>query len=103
MDNLLSIIIGVLSSLSASFVFLLFISMLRPKIIISKQISVVEREGTVYVIKIINKGKRPIVNIKARLYLMTPTVVPGGIVNVTRQIQLRQDSPMEIASAQCTL
>lgn len=98
-NYLLSIVIGILSSLIASIVFLFFISRLRPKIIISKTIAKGQSsEGkTIYRIKIINKTRRSIINIKAQLHLMTPSVVPGGIILKSKEILLKRSDPMEIS------
>jgi len=99
MENVISIIIGVLSSLTASFVFLLCLSRLRPKILISSQIAKgkTSQGETVYRIKVINKSKRTIINVKANLHLMTPKVVPGGLIVNAKMIQLKREDPMQIA------
>ena len=99
MQIVVSIIIGILSSLTASFVFLFCISRLRPKIIISGHIAKGRdlHGETVYRVKIINKSKRTIINVKANLHLMTPKIVPGGLIVNAKMIQLKRDDPMQIA------
>ena len=51
----------------------------------------------IYRIKIINRTRRPIINIKAQLHLMTPSVVPDGIIVKSKEIQLKRSNPMELS------
>lgn len=98
-DYLLAIIIGVLSSFVASLVFLYFLNMLRPKIIISEQIAKSHNiNGHVeYQIKTINKTRRTIMNVQAQLFLTTPTEIRGGILEKNDEIQLRTKKLHEMA------
>jgi len=78
--------IGIFSSFLASLMYLSFLSLLRPKILISPKIS--KSESGNYVIKVINKSKRDAVDIQAELCLLTPINVPKG------QIWKRQKIPL---------
>ena len=92
MNILISIIVGVLSSFAASGLFLWFISHFRPNILISEKIAEgkTSKEELAYKIKVINKTKRSVVNIKAQLHLIIPTVVPGGTILKSRKIELKR-------------
>ena len=97
-DYLLAIIIGVLSSFVASLMFLYFLNMLRPKIIISEQIAkYYNMEDVEYQIKIINKTRRNIMNVQAHLFLITPTEISGGIIEKNDEIQLRTKTLTDMA------
>jgi len=95
----LSVITGILSSLVASIVWLYFFSRLRPNIAISPQIAKFsDSQGNiVYKIKIINKGHRPIVDVRVKLVVSTHTNVPGGTISVTKNIPLKVNEVMGIA------
>jgi hypothetical protein len=71
---------------------LLFLTKARAKVRIYDQVA--KRKSsigeTVYRIKIINKTCRPIINIKAQLHLVTPTVMPDGIIKKSRDIPLKR-------------
>ncbi len=98
-NYLVAVIIGILSSLVASLMFLLFLTRVRPKIIISDRIAKGKSSTgeTVYRIKIINKTHRSIINVKAQLHLMIPTVTPGGIIMKSKEIPLKRSEIMEIS------
>lgn len=99
-DYLLAIIIGVLSSFVASLIFLLFLTRVRPNIVISDQIAKSRSTKTgelVYIIKIINKTKRPIIDIKVQLHLINLVVMPGGVIRNTNKIALKSSEIMEIS------
>ena len=83
----------------AALVFLFFISRLRPTIIISERIAKGQSSAgkTCFRIKIINKTQRPIIYIKAQLHLISPSVVPQGVILKSKNIQLRRSNPMEIS------
>jgi len=82
------IAIGVISSLVASGLFLLFLRNLRPKIQIAKKIAKAETdEGLVYVFKFINRGRRNIVDIRAQLMLVTHEHVVGGAILKTKELK----------------
>lgn len=96
---LLAIIIGILSSFVASCIFLSFLTRVRPKIVIADQIArgKTSTGETAYRIKIINKTRKPIINVKAQLHLMTPTVMPSGVIKKSKAIQLKRNAIMEIS------
>jgi hypothetical protein len=96
-DVLVPIAIGVLSS----FVFLLLASRLRPSIDISREIAKMPVGGCGpsaggYAIKVVNKSKRTAIEVRARLALTEPTVVPGGSINATTDYVLEKDSLFEL-------
>jgi hypothetical protein len=98
-DYILAIIIGVLSSFVASFIFLLILTRIRPAVIISDKIAKTEDSTTgdvIYKIKIINKTHRSIINVKAQLRLITLVAAPGGLIEQNRTIPLRTDYIMEL-------
>jgi hypothetical protein len=94
-----SILLGAISSLIASVVFLLFLTRVRPRIIISECIA----KGTsangkaIYRIKVINRTRVPIINVKAQLHFMRPTVAPGGIIYISKEIKLQRSEIMELS------
>ena len=89
MDALTSIIIGVLSSLIASFLFLFFLLRKIPSIKISKYIAKETYNGEIrYVFKLVNTGKRDIVDLQADLELATIVNVSGGIIYKGKNIKL---------------
>ena len=89
-----SVIIGVLSSLVASLVWLSFYSRLRPNLVVSSQLSkFLDAEGKIaYRIKVVNRGKRHVVDVRAKLYLITPVFVPAGQVRNLQEIPLKTNS-----------
>ena len=88
-----TIAIGILSSLFASIIFLLFLRNLRPNIEIAPQIAYSDKDGSKnYVIKLINTGSRNIIDIRAELLLVKSTNVPGGAIFNTTKIKLNKDS-----------
>jgi hypothetical protein len=95
-NYIIAIIIGVLSSIVASLIFLLFLSSVKPKIIISEQIakSKSSKGELVYKIKVINKTRRPIMDIRASLHIVTLTVIPGGSLRETKEILLKRSEIM---------
>lgn len=98
-DHIVAITIGVLSSIVASLMFLLFLSRLRPKIVISPQIAKGEglKREMVYRVKVINKTGRSIINIKAQLFLVKPSVRPGGITPTAKEIPIAKGEIMELS------
>lgn len=98
-DYLLAIIIGVLSSFVASLIFLIFLTRIRPNIIISDKIAKNTESITgdvTYKIKLINKTPRSIMNVKAQLKLVSLTAMPGGIIEENITIPLKINEIMEI-------
>lgn len=91
-QHIISILLGILSSLAASFVFLFCLSRLRPNIAVSSFISYREDEkGKRYAFKIINKTSRPIINVRCRLSVVSPKAVPGGLVFNNKSIRLERE------------
>jgi hypothetical protein len=87
-----NIITGIASSIISSLIWLYFFSMLRPKIDISPKIakdfsSLTEKP--VYIIKIINRKRCPISEVRARLSLVSPLIIPGGQINQSTTIELK--------------
>jgi hypothetical protein len=103
MTYLLALIIGILSSFTSALIFLFFLSRVRPTIHISSEIARYERHGIEdgkqrirFIIKVINRKKRPLINIKARLDLINRVNVYGGWINNRREIPLKINSVFEI-------
>ena|SRR5579859_6214868 len=99
-DYLLSIILGILSSLVASIVFLLLLSTLRPNIEISESIAQGKDalDASMYSIKVINRGRRSVMNVKAQLQLIEPTNAPNGTIEEASDIPLEGTDPLELAA-----
>ena len=88
-EILVGILTGVLSSLVASSLFLFILLRLRPKIEISPYIAVQERKkGTAYIIKIINKTQREIIDIQSELVVATPINVMDGTITTIKRLKL---------------
>lgn len=87
----LSVAIGVVSSLTASAAFLFVLFRFRPNIEISPYISVgKDSDGnTQYRIKIVNRTPRKIINVRVKLILGTKVNIPGGIITNNKQLMLR--------------
>lgn len=96
-DVLIPIAIGVLSS----FLFLLLASRLRPSINISREIAKMPVGGCGpstggYAVKVVNKSRRAAIEIRARLALAVPAIVPGGMITATTDYILDKDSLFEL-------
>ena len=98
-DYIVAILIGVLSSIVASIIFILFLRRLRPKIIISPEIAKWKtiKGERIYQIKVINETGRSIINIKAQLFLVTHRERPGGRTPATEKIPLYKSEVMELS------
>ena len=99
-DYIFAIIIGILSSFLASLIFLLFLTRVRPNIVISDQIAKSissQTKNNVYIIKIVNKTPRSIIDIKAQLHLINLVIMPGGVMKNTKEITLKNSELMEIS------
>jgi len=95
---MVEIALSILSSLVAASLFLLFLSRLRPAFEISKEIAVQEENGkTKYSIKVLNKGARNAINIKAEVDLMRSKIVPDGTILSHRGIRLKKSERMILA------
>lgn len=98
MDYIVSIVIGVLSGITASWLFWFLLSRLKPNLIISKEIAktINKRGQYIYTIKVINKSKRRIININAQLYLLTLETAFGNFSTI-REIELKRNKVMELS------
>ena len=96
---LLSGVIGILSGLVASAMFLLFMSQFRPRMAISPVIAkYTDPEGNVkYSIKVINHTPKPIINIRAVMYIATPYNVPKGTIYTTKPVKLKTSEALDMA------
>lgn len=93
METIIGIVVGILSSFLASGIFLIYINRLKPKIEISPEISYYkdETETFYYVIKILNKGKRNVINVKVKLSIIKEIIISGGRVNRAKKLNLKTD------------
>ena len=93
------VLTSVISSIVASSIFLLILRKLRPRIVISPEIAFSEEGGIKrYHIKILNKGMRNIVDIRAELSLVKMVNVPNGFVLKNSDISLNKDSAFILSS-----
>jgi hypothetical protein len=91
-DLLETIAVGSIASLLASFLFLFFMLHLRPKIEVSPFIAKEKQNGRlIYGFKIVNRGSRPIMNLRAELVLVKSTNVEGGPMYWLQPIPLNKD------------
>lgn len=98
MDALLSIAIGVLSSLIASFIFLLNIRLIKPKIDISPNITkfFTDKGKEVYSIKIINRSRQPAINVRAQFHYIYESQLSGGPLTTAKDLKLKRDEVFQI-------
>ena len=90
-EIIIGVLTGVLSSLAASSIFLFFLFHFRPKLDISPYIAVREdEEGTAYILKVINRTPREVIDIRCELTLMTPTNVTHGVIISATHLNLRK-------------
>ena len=97
-DNLLAMFFGIISSLVASSVYLWFFLRIKPNIAISDEIaetSSIDGEKE-YLIKVINKGKKSIINVKAELYVINRSNVAEGSIDEHKKISLKIPEMMEL-------
>jgi len=91
----LSLLVGIVTSI----LFLLILSRYRPIIEISQNIAKryeKDIDKNVYSIKVINKTKYPIVDVRVELILKTPVQTANGEVWRVRKIPLRIDSLLSL-------
>lgn len=87
-----SIIAGIISGLIASGLFFYFISTLRPKLTISKEICRSEdKDGVFYGFKILNNSNFHVLDLRIEIILMSPFNSNGGVNNSMTWINLRKD------------
>ena len=98
MEMTLSIIIGVISSVVASFIFLIAIRLLKPKIKIAPNITKSRANSgkIIYVIKIMNRSRRSIINVQAKLQLIYTSHVSGGPVVTSKDLTLKRNEIFQI-------
>lgn len=84
---------NVLTGFLASFLVILFLYSLRPRIEISKEISEQDYESgaPTYGFKMINKTRYPIFDVQVTLEIVTPKNVPGGQILSTERLTLIKD------------
>jgi hypothetical protein len=76
----------------------IFFSKIRPNIDISEKVSCYrDDEGKkVFAIKILNRSRRPVINFKAELGLVSQRIVKGGPVQRWKEITFVRSNPMQI-------
>jgi hypothetical protein len=93
------VVLALLIGISTNAIFLLLLSVIRPKVAISRKIAKGKsRTGRdIYRIKIINKTQHPIVDIKAQLHLLTNYQTHNGDIFKAKQLKLVQSEPLTIS------
>jgi len=95
-----TILYGAVASLVASGTFFAILLGLRPRFSIAPSISVVTTSTgrLVYRFKVVNRTRRPLVDVKLQLFRDTPTKVPGGHrpLHTLRRINLAYSEPLVI-------
>ncbi len=93
-----TILLSILSGLVAAGIFLLVLSKYRPLIEISPYIAREhEDEKKYFVFKIINKSKRPCINVRVDASLAKQSHVEGGHIFWMKHLSLRSDEVFEIS------
>jgi hypothetical protein len=95
-SNYLGIIVtGLFTSLISAMLFLYILNLLRPKIEISSEISksVSLTNKLKYTIKVINKTKFDVYDIKAQLHIIRKCQTPSGEIEKSELIELRRSDP----------
>ncbi len=99
MNYFSSIIIGIFSSLIASFIFILCLFRIKPNIVISDSVafckSKIDQKDTYY-FKVINMENRLVINIQAKLFVITTVNGPGGVNKYYKQVMLVTDKLYEL-------
>lgn len=96
---ILTLFLGISSSIFASFIFVFYTSRMKPKIIISDKIAMEKKlDGSYdFFIKIINKTRFNIINVRAEVRFIDPQNISKGVVRVTRNLKLRNGSVYDIS------
>lgn len=91
-------IIGILSSLAASALFLYFLSRIRPEMEISPEIAKITEPGgrIKYSVKVINRTDKHVINVRAVMTVRTPHNVHGGTIFINTYITLKTAEVLEI-------
>ena len=92
-------VIGVVSSVIASTVFLLGVAR-RPKLDISYKIAKsTDAEGNrYYAAKIVNRTRSPLTDVRLRMSLLSPMPIEGGVVYDVKDLMLRTPDLLEIGA-----
>ncbi len=90
-------VIGVISGLAASVLWLFLFLRLKPNIVISKSIRKPPKDYKIYQIKVINRRKSPALNVKAQLQLMIPLEAEDGEINNSIPIPLRRSELFQLS------
>jgi hypothetical protein len=93
-------VIGIIGSLIASFVFLTFLTRLRPNLKISPVIARGSRldRDKVFRIKVINRSKRDVIGVRAEMHLMETAGITGGPIHHSTPISLLRSELLHIAA-----
>jgi hypothetical protein len=93
------VVLALLIGIFTNAIFILLLSFVRPKVSISNTITKGKsRDGRdIYRIKIINKTRQPIVDIKAQLHVLTNFQTHNGDIFKAKLIKLVQSEPLTIA------
>ncbi|HZG53101.1 MAG TPA: hypothetical protein VEZ40_13275 [Pyrinomonadaceae bacterium] len=91
------VVLAVLVGIVSNGMFLILLSRLRPRLIISPYIA--RGKSTldgrlIFRIKVINRSKYPVTNIRAQLHLMKPYQSIGGEVSKSKSIRLVRADPI---------
>ncbi len=97
MDVVQALAIGVVSGLTASFLWLIIFRIIRPRLDLSARITEDRNEaGKFYQIKIINRSRRPTYEIKIELCEIRPRRTRGGIIDCKFPIPV-QNAPFMLS------
>ncbi len=97
MEIWIAIVIGIVGGVVSSTIFYFLLRGLKPSIEISPYIARVDRNGTIYYdFKIINKSKRPLVDVRAHASLAKRVYAEGGPIYQTERIPLIRDKYFEL-------
>ena len=96
-DIVLSIVIGVLSGLATSALWLIILYRFKPEIDISEFIRKSPKDNKTYQIKVINRHRSAALNVKAQLYLMSRLKAEEGEFTNSIPIQLRRSELMQLS------
>lgn len=94
MGTMETILLGILSSIFASALWILALNRLRPKLVISQHIAQdpeMTPESPIFRIKVVNQSRHAAMDLRFQVDLMTPLRVKGGHVN--RRFPLRCGNP----------
>ena len=97
MELVIALVVGIGSGTVSSTIFYILLRGLKPSIEISPYVARVDRGGTVYYdFKIINKSKRPLIDVRAHASLANLVYAEGGPVFETAKIPLIRDHYFEL-------